>query len=408
MNLGKRNEHSVDDTMPRSALAVACLSVAAQAQLNNNIALSQSTEYWSENATVNLLASFSFNASDGTPGCAWRRWLEGDWDWDRQDPECISPLCSCNINFEYEPGMYNASFRLRRDGSVIYETSTVVTIVAPFQDVQHFPTNRTNLRSGVVVSLEAMVQPPPRDSAQPPVWGPSETTGQVNYSWAFSDNNGTIIVPDLPSIGHNFAQSGVPIVTVIATNARGSITSSVEYSVFDPVLAVDIIAGSSDLAPYENFNAVVQSNNATNFRWEIQDADISEECYCRNLTLSFNTTGYHNITVTGENPVSGFTATVYVQVTPAPTPPDYARIAEISTPIVVLSVVVGVAVTSFVSHRWYMNRKGVETADFDFSMGVNTRQPRRRSMMQNLKQSILSMRTKKSNRGGYGSLNDDL
>ena len=68
---------------------------------------------------VNLLASFSFNASDGTPGCAWRRWLEGDWDWDRQDPECISPLCSCNINFEYEPGMYNASFRVGKQSIVL-------------------------------------------------------------------------------------------------------------------------------------------------------------------------------------------------------------------------------------------------------------------------------------------------
>ena len=129
---------------------------------------------------------------------------------------------------------------------------------------------------------------------------------------------------------------------------------------------------ASRSAADEDFNAVVKSTNATNFRWEIPDADISEECFCRNLTLAFNDTGYHNITVTGENPVSSLTSTIFVQVTPAPTPPDYAKIAEISTPIVVASIVVGLAVTSFVSHRWYMNRKGVETADFDFSMGINT------------------------------------
>jgi len=320
----------------------------------------------------------------------------------------MNNLCSCDVNFEYEPGMYNASFRIRQDGAVVYENSAVISIVAPFKDVQRFPANRTNMLSGVVVSLQATVLPSPRDTTQPPVWGPLETTGQVNYSWAFSDNNGTIIVPNLPITGHKFLQRGNPIVTVIATNARGSITSEVEYSVFDPIASLAIIASDSDVVPYEDFNAVVKSTNATNFRWEIPDADISEECFCRNLTLAFNDTGYHNITVTGENPVSSLTSTIFVQVTPAPTPPDYAKIAEISTPIVVASIVVGLAVTSFVSHRWYMNRKGVETADFDFSMGINTEPPQRRSMMQNLKQSILTMRSKKRT-GGYGSLvYDDL
>lgn len=388
---------------------MACL-VAAQAQPNFDVALTQDTQYAtdSENATVNILASFNFSASDGTPRCAWRRWRLED-DWDRSDARCMNNLCSCDVKFEYEPGMYNASFRIRHDGAVVYETSAVISIVATFQDVQRFPANRTNMLSGVVVSLQATVLPSPRDATQPPVWGPLETTGQVNYSWAFSDNNDTIIVPNLPTIGHNFLQRGNPIVTVIATNARGSITSEVEYSVFDPIASLAITASDSDVAPYEDFNAVVMSSNATNFRWEIPDADISEECFCRNLTLAFNDTGSHNITVTGENPVSRLTSTIFIQVTPAPTPPNYAKIAEISTPIVVASIVVGLAVTSFVSHRWYMNRKGVETADFDFSMGINTQQPQRRSMLQNLKQSILSMRSKKRT-SGYGSLtyDDDL
>ena len=54
-----------------------------------------------------------------------------------------------------------------------------------------------------------------------------------------------------PTIGHNFLQRGNPIVTVIATNARGSITSEVEYSVFDPIASLAIIASDSDVAPCE-------------------------------------------------------------------------------------------------------------------------------------------------------------
>ena len=62
---------------------------------------------------VNILASFSFNTSDGdTPRCAWRRWREEDGWEDRQEAGCMNNLCSCDVNFEYEPGMYNASFRV--------------------------------------------------------------------------------------------------------------------------------------------------------------------------------------------------------------------------------------------------------------------------------------------------------
>ena len=60
---------------------------------------------------VNILASFNFSASDGTPRCAWRRWRLED-DWDRSDARCMNNLCSCDVKFEYEPGMYNASFRV--------------------------------------------------------------------------------------------------------------------------------------------------------------------------------------------------------------------------------------------------------------------------------------------------------
>lgn len=364
-----------------------------------DIEITQDIDYDDSSANASVFLTANFNVSeDGDWDCLWKAYAGSEFV-NGGDALCDSMQCTCTWIFVYGPGNYNATIKIREvHNEIRKEQNTSLKVIAPIDLVLTDPPNMTSYLTNKNLFVTAALPP--------------GEFGDLNYTWeVLGDGVNFSVTSPYNFIGKSFEKSGPVTVYLTTTNVRSSYQLIIQYIIFDPVKTISLFAPSNDVTLGDDFSIWVVSDNATDFSWDFPDADLVETCACANFTLSLNSTGYHNYNITASNPASSQMIYGSVHVTPPPTPDrTAAKVAEISTPIIVVIVLLVVAAVSFMSHRWYLARRGVEVADFDFSISSSPRRKPRRSVMESIKSGLMEIRSpRRSSRAAYGTINvDDL
>jgi len=228
---------------------------------------------------------------------------------------------------------------------------------------------------------------------------PNSETGPVNFTWDFGDGTppevyGPIDASDVERAAvlanHSYNETGRYIVQMVAANSRGSVVNTLEVDVWSVIYDVELLHPDDSCEVGSRLTFYASSENATSFDW-LFEPDTGEPYEVlgggRNASYEFNVTGVVNVSVTAWNSITQATTFHLVSVVlppPNPVPQRVAQAAAISVPLVVAGVVVAVAVGMFVSHRWYMSRRGVEVARFsiigDDALNLHRSMSRRNSV----------------------------
>jgi len=139
----------------------------------------------------------------------------------------------------------------------------------------------------------------------------------VSYLWNFGDgsNTGTATNP-----GHNYAADGVYTVTLTATNACGTSTSTQTVSIVTPPtadFATNHTTGCGPLTvPFTNLS----SSNATSFQWEFPGGDPATST-AANPVVTYTMPGLYSVTLNAFNSAGNntFQQTNFITVLPLPT-----------------------------------------------------------------------------------------
>eukprot|EP00041_Stephanoeca_diplocostata_P017235 m.343808 g.343808 ORF g.343808 m.343808 type:complete len:437 (-) comp20634_c6_seq2:308-1618(-) len=188
----------------------------------------------------------------------------------------------------------------------------------------------------------------------------------MEFYWDFDDDGRNITVYANTSVEYMYETSGIYSIEVTASNLRNNFSTVLNISAMDTVQEARLIPDQPQCTVGHTSSFEVDSVNATEFVWSIMDSD-DVEVYAAagsNISYLFNVSGRYSISVLCGNPLGNLSSEISFSVVSPPSPPTFKKEAAISAPIVVAGVVATAAVAFFVSHRWYMNKKGLEVARF--------------------------------------------
>jgi PKD repeat protein len=143
----------------------------------------------------------------------------------------------------------------------------------------------------------------------------NSSTNATSYSWNFGD--GGTSTQTNPS--HTYAADGTYTVTLSATNACGTVTTTKTVTIVTPPVAGFSAAPTSGCAPLSVQFTNTSSANATSWNWQFPGGTPSSST-AQNPTVVYNTPGTYSVTLTASNSAGSNTATqtnlVVVNTTP--------------------------------------------------------------------------------------------
>ena len=123
------------------------------------------------------------------------------------------------------------------------------------------------------------------------------TANATSYTWNFGDGSAPGSAPN-PS--HTYANDGVYTVTLTATNACGSATSTQVVTVVSPPLAGFIANPSSGCAPFSIHFSNQSTSNATSFQWVFPGGSPATSTQA-NPVVWYMVPGVYGVTLTASN-----------------------------------------------------------------------------------------------------------
>ncbi len=139
--------------------------------------------------------------------------------------------------------------------------------------------------------------------------------GANTFLWNFGDGNTSTAQNPV----HTYAQSGTYTVTLTATNACGSNTSTKTVTVVGPPLASFTASPTSGCGPLTVQFTSTSLGNPTSYAWQFPGG-TPDTSSAQNPTVIYNAPGNYNVTLTVTNPLGSHTLTQnnFIQVTPPP------------------------------------------------------------------------------------------
>ncbi len=128
--------------------------------------------------------------------------------------------------------------------------------------------------------------------------------GATSYLWAFGDNN----TSNLTNPVHNYANDGVYTVTLTATNACGSNTTTQQVTIVTPPVAAFTGNPTNGCAPLTVQFTNNSSPNATTFNWQFPGGSPGSST-AQNPSVVYSTPGVYSVTLTASNAAGSNTAT---------------------------------------------------------------------------------------------------
>ncbi|MBL7825761.1 MAG: PKD domain-containing protein [Saprospiraceae bacterium] len=141
------------------------------------------------------------------------------------------------------------------------------------------------------------------------------STDATSYLWDFGDGNNS--VEQNPT--HTYTADGTYTVTLTATNACGSFTTTQTLTVVTPPIAAFTFNSASGCAPFTAFFNNTSSENATSFEWTFESGDPAVS-NLPNPSCTWNTPGVYTVVLTASNSAGNSTATATITVGGVPAP----------------------------------------------------------------------------------------
>ena len=154
----------------------------------------------------------------------------------------------------------------------------------------------------------------------------NNSTNATSYLWNFGD--GGMSMDENPS--HTYTDDGTYTVTLMATNACGSVTTEIEVAISLPPVANFSLETSFDCAPATIQFLNESSPNATEWFWTF-DSGSPNTASVENPAITFNDPGTHLVTLVATNAAGSNTYSIEITLGGAPVIDFASSVNELTT-----------------------------------------------------------------------------